>query len=667
MHRWTNLCQHGQESTSNTSRVVWICGAAGAGKSAVCQSLAEWCSEQEQGLVLASFFFDRLDSTRNHEGLLIPTLAYQIARGIPGVREHLNRAMDNDPGIFNQSFDDQINVLLFGPLKAAAKSFRYLGNQSSTQTVILVDGLDECECPEIQRKVIIGLCEFIHSAAQYLPIRLLISSRPQTAIVNTFQTIGIDHETLMLHSDYADVRRFLVKSLEHIKRTHPFKEHIPSSWPTDAEIDTLVAKSSGHFLFAAECLAYIRSEKDVPSRRLQVVLGARPARGSNGPPFAYIDALYTHILHAAEYSADALHILALVLVAEDSSLKSVVGKLGITIHDGVIFLADLASIVQVEHDKIRLLQASFQDFLFDARRSGCFHIQASLVHAELACRLLGVATSFTRQGQDQHETPHNEPGMCGHLTKHLAESQATPGLLQALETVSIEGLHGFHQSSQVLETSYGEHYWPTFLEFILCYLKVVRDLSTPIYDNKCDELKAWVSSTVGLQDVSHILRKMVDVVVPTNKFLNHRQMVAIVPPPGDWSGEMAEAFFNSFDPDSLCTESTLLQACALMSKPDYSRMSGREAATMAAVYLGYALQWHDTSGAHYERACFVLAALPTMLDRAGPLSELTRLECFTKLAMMKYLERGVRIPLYPVVMTAFESYLRRTRQDGTAL
>ncbi|KAF5312594.1 hypothetical protein D9619_002793 [Psilocybe cf. subviscida] len=662
---WTNFCLYGQESASGSSEIMWICGAAGAGKSAICQSLAEWCSEQR--LVLASFFFDRLDSARGHEGFLIPTLAYQIARGSPGVREHLNRAIDNDPGIFNQSFEDQINVLLFGPLKAAAKSFRCLENHRSAQIVILVDGLDECERPETQRKIITGLSEFVHSAAQYLPIRLLISSRPQPAIVNTFQILGIPHETLTLNGDYADVRQFLVKSLGHIKRTHPFKQHIPPSWPSDADIDTLVSKSSGHFLFAAECLAYIRSEKDIPSRRLEVVLGARPARGSNGSPFAQIDALYVHILRSAEYSADALRILALVLVAEDFSLKSAVSKLDLTIHDGAIFLADLASIVQVEHDEIRLLQASFQDFLFDASRSGCFHIQASLVHAELACRLLGVATSFTRQGQDQHETPHNEPGMCGHLTKHLAESQATPGLLQALETVSIEGLHGFHQSSQVLETSYGEHYWPTFLEFILCYLKVVRDLSTPIYDNKCDELKAWVSSTVGLQDVSHILRKMVDVVVPTNKFLNHRQMVAIVPPPGDWSGEMAEAFFNSFDPDSLCNESTLLQACALMSNPDYSRMSSREAAAMAVVYLGYALQRHDTSGAHYERACFVLAALPTMLDRAEPLSELTRLECFTKSAMMRHLERGAHIPLYPVVMTAFESYLRRARQDSIAL
>jgi hypothetical protein len=402
LKRWTNLRPYGQESASSTSKIMWICGAAGAGKSAVCQSLAEWCSEQ--GLVLASFFFDRLDNNRNHEGFLIPTLAYQIARGIPVVREHLNRAVDHDPAIFKQSFEDQINVLLFGPLKAAAKSARHLENQGTTQIIILVDGLDECECSEIQRKIVTGLCELVHSAAQYVPIRLLLSSRPQPAIANTFQTLGIEYETLTLHGDYADVRRFLVKSLEHIKRTHPFKEHIAPSWPTDGDIETLVAKSSGHFLYAADCLEYIRWEKDIPSRRLEVVLGMQPARGNNGPPFVQVDALYTHILRTAEYSADALRILALVLVAEDFSLQSVVSKLDLTIHDGAIFLADLASIVQVEHDDIRLLQASFQDFLFDEKRSGCFHIPASLKHAEHACRLLGIAASFVGQGQERKTT-----------------------------------------------------------------------------------------------------------------------------------------------------------------------------------------------------------------------------------------------------------------------
>jgi hypothetical protein len=114
-------------------------------------------------------------------------------------------------------------------------------------------------------------------------------------------------------------------------------------------------------------------------------------------------------------------------------------------------------------------------------------------------------------------------------------------------------------------------------------------------------------------------------------------------------------------------EPALLQVCALMGNPNYRRMSSGEAARMAAVYLGHALWWHNTSGAHYERACFVFSALPSMLERAEPLLELTRLGCLTEPATVEHRERGVRIPQYSLVIAAFESYLRRANYDGTVL
>ena len=43
--------------------ILWLTGAAGAGKSAIAQSIIELCLVQ--GLIIASFFFNRSDSTRN--------------------------------------------------------------------------------------------------------------------------------------------------------------------------------------------------------------------------------------------------------------------------------------------------------------------------------------------------------------------------------------------------------------------------------------------------------------------------------------------------------------------------------------------------------------------------------------------------------------------------
>ncbi len=69
----------GKESMN--SLIMWLNGAAGAGKSAIAQTIAELC--YEAGILLASFFFSRSDPHRNNTTLLVPTLAYQISTLIP--------------------------------------------------------------------------------------------------------------------------------------------------------------------------------------------------------------------------------------------------------------------------------------------------------------------------------------------------------------------------------------------------------------------------------------------------------------------------------------------------------------------------------------------------------------------------------------------------------
>ncbi len=56
--------------------IAWLNGAAGAGKSAICQSIAERCIRH--GILVASFFFFRTDNSRNTIDRLVATLVYQI-------------------------------------------------------------------------------------------------------------------------------------------------------------------------------------------------------------------------------------------------------------------------------------------------------------------------------------------------------------------------------------------------------------------------------------------------------------------------------------------------------------------------------------------------------------------------------------------------------------
>src|SRR4051812_31166505 len=65
--RWIVLGTDKDEQAGK--QFMWLNGAAGCGKSAIAQSTVESCIEH--GLPLASFFFSKSDSTRNHAGSLI--------------------------------------------------------------------------------------------------------------------------------------------------------------------------------------------------------------------------------------------------------------------------------------------------------------------------------------------------------------------------------------------------------------------------------------------------------------------------------------------------------------------------------------------------------------------------------------------------------------------
>jgi hypothetical protein len=100
--------------------IKWFNGGAGAGKSAIAQSFAELC--EDEGHIVASFFFFRPDTTRNRTDSLVGSLAYQIARTDSAVRTAMDPLIENDPHIFNQDIRKQISSLIIHPLLIARQT-----------------------------------------------------------------------------------------------------------------------------------------------------------------------------------------------------------------------------------------------------------------------------------------------------------------------------------------------------------------------------------------------------------------------------------------------------------------------------------------------------------------------------------------------------------------
>lgn len=81
--------------------VLWMYGPAGAGKSAIAQSIAELC----EALLAASFFFSRTAAGRSDSSRLVATIVWQLILSVP---EILLLGARPDPPILYASDPDEI-------------------------------------------------------------------------------------------------------------------------------------------------------------------------------------------------------------------------------------------------------------------------------------------------------------------------------------------------------------------------------------------------------------------------------------------------------------------------------------------------------------------------------------------------------------------------------
>ncbi|KDR71808.1 hypothetical protein GALMADRAFT_126732 [Galerina marginata CBS 339.88] len=366
----------GQDSETRNALIMWLNGAAGAGKSAIAQSIAELCCAQE--CLLASFFFGRSDPNRNHARSLFPTIAYQMVLAIPQLREKLVAIIEFDPLIFTRGPSVQFLSLIVKPLRELLDSGFF--NDPSSPRLVIIDGLDEC----LDRRSQCEILDIIVRGIQQdrLPLIFLIASRPEHEISTKFNSPRVTSilTRLVLDDSYLpdnDIELFLRDKCKEITETHAFKQYIPPSWPADDIIYDLVDKSSGQFIYASTVVKYVESSRHHPHHRLEVVLNLRPAR--RDLPFADLDALYTHILASVDEIEEVLDILTFLILEEIPSTTGDSFEKLFSLDPGDIqrLFCDLGSIVTgtATGDRmIHILHASLADFLLDQSRSQQFSI-----------------------------------------------------------------------------------------------------------------------------------------------------------------------------------------------------------------------------------------------------------------------------------------------------
>ena len=180
-------------------RLMWLCGSAKVGKSAIAQTIADRCYDAN---ILMASFFSRNYANRCDKSYLIPTIAYQLTVSIPAIRNRVWDVLRNDPLILSRSLEAQVKALIVRPLTEVAMCSVDNLDLGSPPRLVILDGLDECEGDEIQIYIINVLSAVVNELP--IPLLFLITSRPEQHIVHTFSTKGMKPLRKLLTIDHCN-------------------------------------------------------------------------------------------------------------------------------------------------------------------------------------------------------------------------------------------------------------------------------------------------------------------------------------------------------------------------------------------------------------------------------------------------------------------------------
>ncbi|CAE7079404.1 unnamed protein product, partial [Rhizoctonia solani] len=373
------VLEHIGEWVHNTQAgsTYWLNGMAGTGKTTIAYSTCVMLDADQQ--LVASFFCSRQLPECRNTNLIIPTLAYQIARFSRPFQSSLSRVLEQDPDVHTSLPHIQFEELIVKPLVEVCASL-------PTNLVVVIDALDECE----NKEGISRILEVLLAKASTLPIKLFVSSRPEPEIRERLaqQTPNQQGARLVLHEldrvmVQSDIERYLRSALEFVH-------------PSELQIASFVEQSGILFIYAATIVRYIgpNNPRRNPNSRLEALLDSSKGTGSNRNK--EIDNLYALILQAAfenpdledEERDDIRLVLNTVLCAQEPlTIDALAGLLKFGDARRVASaLQPLWSVLHIceDSDLVTIFHASFPDYMFDTTRSGEYSCNAMACHRTLS-------------------------------------------------------------------------------------------------------------------------------------------------------------------------------------------------------------------------------------------------------------------------------------------
>jgi hypothetical protein len=416
---------------SSNSRVFWLNGMAGIGKSAIARTL---CHQLHQAQLLGGGFFCSRRGSLERRDIknIIPTLACQLAELDPEYKRNLVECLRQDPDISTDAVDRQIEQLL---VRSCSDTIRSL----STPLIFVIDALDEgAEADETA-----WLLEVILERAEDIPFRFFLTGRPKSHILDRFHQPSSSRRTILqLHNVQesmikADIELYITDRLYIIKDSH---QKLPKKWPRADQVQKLAYQADNRFCYAFALCNYIASN---PLPRLRIAI--QITIDDQGQVIERHDDMYTLILNEAESLGDSrqdtisdiqkclvAHIyaqerLSLLYLSELMSMEYEQAGIVMDILHPLIFIPESNDI------PVTTLYASLCDYLNNETRSQHHAITKDAANWILLSRCLqvlsqdlcfnvsGATTSYLTNVQQQLKLPYMLVYSAANWAWHMAE------------------------------------------------------------------------------------------------------------------------------------------------------------------------------------------------------------------------------------------------------
>ncbi|KAF8647536.1 hypothetical protein AX16_006643 [Volvariella volvacea WC 439] len=376
--------------------IVWLTGAIGTGKSAIARTVCENLNARDPRLLAGSFFFLREDNNRNTAKAFVPTIAYHLAVVMPEVGEQIRTALVNNPAILEETIWNQWEALVIRPLCQAQAN-----PHSSCRSLIVVDGLDECE-PDSSQLEILQLLTTLEEYGLHRQVAFLISCRSESHIQSKFHLLTTNSSFQLRHivlSNTEELQRDMQLVLTSgFSNIYQHFQHITAKdhqWPPKEAISQIIDQANGQFCYIAAVIQWTGERYGNPVERL---LQAISDSDKKAHIFALLDCLYDEVLKKAYKTSESLIILCLFFIISEEGHFSCIAKPGLL---GKLFQKDsnyirnilqpLCSVIQVPGDvlgKIKIFDRHCAAYLLDKQRSGKYSVRNEEISNQLLIQAL---------------------------------------------------------------------------------------------------------------------------------------------------------------------------------------------------------------------------------------------------------------------------------------